>query len=48
MKMVLSPTKSLNFDSDLPTNENSKPIFLTEAKQINELLKEKLQMNYLV
>ena len=41
MKMVLSPAKSLNFDSDLPTNENSKPIFLTEAKQINELLKEK-------
>ena len=41
MKMVLSPAKSLNFDSDLPTNENSKPIFLTEAIQINELLKEK-------
>ena len=41
MKMVLSPAKSLNFNTDLPTNENSKPIFLTEAKQINELLKEK-------
>lgn len=41
MKMVLSPAKSLNFDSDLPTNQNSKPCFLKEAKQINELLKEK-------
>ena len=41
MKMVISPAKSLNFDSNLPTEQNSNPCFLSEAKCINELLKEK-------
>ena len=41
MKMVISPAKSLNFDSDLPTDKNSNPFFLAEAKRINELLREK-------
>ena len=41
MKMVISPAKSLNFDSNLPTEQNSNPCFLSEAKYINELLKEK-------
>ena len=30
-----------NFDSDLPTDKNSIPFFLAEAKQINDLLREK-------
>ena len=41
MKMVISPAKSLNFDSNLPTDKNSNPFFLAEAKRINELLREK-------
>lgn len=39
--MVISPAKSLNFDSSLPTEQSSNPCFLAEANQINELLKEK-------
>ena len=41
MKMIISPAKSLNFDSDLPIDINSNPFFLTEAKRINQLLREK-------
>ena len=41
MKIVISPAKSLNFDSDLPIDKNSKPFFLAEAKRINKLLREK-------
>ena len=41
MKMVISPAKSLNFDSNLPTEQNSNPCFLSDARCINELLKEK-------
>lgn len=41
MKMIISPAKSLNFDSDLPTDKNSNPFFLAEAKRINELLRQK-------
>ncbi len=41
MKMVISPAKSLNFESNLPTEQNSNPCFLAEADRINHLLKEK-------
>ena len=41
MKMVISPAKSLSFESNLPTEQNSNPCFLAEANLINELLKEK-------
>ena len=41
MKMVISPAKSLNFESNLPTEQNSNPFFLAEANRINELLKDK-------
>ena len=41
MKMVISPAKSLNFESNLPTEQNSNPCFLVEANRINHLLKEK-------
>ena len=41
MKMVISPAKSLNFESNLPTEQNSNPCFLAEANRINYLLKEK-------
>ena len=41
MKMVISPAKSLNFDSDLPINKSTNPFFLAEAKRLNQLLREK-------
>ena len=41
MKMVISPAKSLNFESNLPTEKNSNPYFLAEANRINELIKDK-------
>lgn len=41
MKMIISPAKSLNFESALPTQEYSNPDFLPEAERINKLLKKK-------
>ncbi len=39
MKIVLSPAKSLDFETQLPTKNHTECAFLKEAKQINELLK---------
>ena len=44
MKLVISPAKSLNFESELPTGFSSKCCFLKEAQQLNALLKEKSPM----
>ena len=41
MKMVISPAKSINFESNFPTEQNSNPYFLKEAITINKLLKDK-------
>lgn len=41
MKLVLSPAKSLNFESELPTNKASENCFLKEAERLNKLLKKK-------
>ena len=41
MKLVLSPAKSLNFDSELPTTLNTEARFLSEAERLNRLLKKK-------
>ncbi|WP_026753559.1 peroxide stress protein YaaA [Sediminibacter sp. Hel_I_10] len=41
MKLVLSPAKSLDYDSKLPTSKHTEPQFLNEAEKINSLLKEK-------
>ncbi len=41
MKIVISPAKSLNIESNLPTKQNSTPCFLAEANRIIELLKDK-------
>ena len=40
MKIVISPAKSLDFESKLPTAEHSEASFLKEAKKINGLLKK--------
>ena len=41
MKLVISPAKSLDYESELPTGFNSKSCFLEEAKHLNGLLKKK-------
>ena len=41
MKILLSPAKSLNFKSVLPTEIHSEPCFLQEANFLNSILKSK-------
>ncbi|WP_372758079.1 peroxide stress protein YaaA [Mariniflexile sp.] len=41
MKLVISPAKSLDFETKLPTNQYSKPQFLNHSERINKLLKKK-------
>ena len=41
MKIVISPAKSLDFESKAPTQEFSQPIFLKEADRLNRILKKK-------
>ncbi|MDP6922962.1 MAG: peroxide stress protein YaaA [Lutibacter sp.] len=39
MKIVISPAKSLDFKTNVPTNEATVPVFLDEANQLNTVLK---------
>jgi cytoplasmic iron level regulating protein YaaA (DUF328/UPF0246 family) len=41
MKIVLSPAKSLDFESELPTPKFTEGCFLDEAERLNKLLKKK-------
>ena len=41
MKLVISPAKSLNYESELPTSFSTESSFLSEAQQLNDLLKNK-------
>ena len=41
MKLVLSPAKSLDFESQVPKNAITEPLFLKESERINKLLKTK-------
>jgi len=41
MKLVLSPAKSLDYKSKLPTSKVTKACFLNEAERLNKLLKKK-------
>lgn len=41
MKLVLSPAKSLNYDSKVPTNTITESCFLSESERLNKLLKKK-------
>ena len=41
MKILLSPAKSLDYKSDLPTLKTSEGCFLNEAQYLNNILKEK-------
>lgn len=41
MKLVLSPAKSLNFESELPTSKTTESVFLKEAQRLNKVLRKK-------
>ncbi|WP_179343961.1 peroxide stress protein YaaA [Winogradskyella ursingii] len=41
MKLVLSPAKSLDYESKLPTQKTTEGLFLDEAERLNKLLKKK-------
>lgn len=41
MKLVLSPAKSLDYESKLPTAKTTEACFLNEAERLNKLLKKK-------
>jgi len=41
MKIVLSPAKSLDFESELPVSSHTEGLFLEEANRLNKLLKKK-------
>jgi len=41
MKIVISPAKSLDFETELPTTINSQPAFLEESVKLNAILQKK-------
>lgn len=41
MKIVISPAKTLDYESDLPVTDHTAPVFLKEAKIVHKVLKEK-------
>jgi len=41
MKIVISPAKSLDFESELPTEKYSQPLFLEQAVKLNKALVKK-------
>lgn len=41
MKMIISPAKSLNFETEVPTKKFSEAQFLSDSVRINKLLKKK-------
>ena len=46
MKIVISPAKSLNFESELPTQIFSDAAFLKEARQVHKVLKKMKPKEY--
>lgn len=41
MKIVISPAKTLDYESETPTQSHTVPAFLTSAKQVHRVLKAK-------
>lgn len=39
MKIIISPAKSLDFETDLPITTHTKPTFVKQSKEINDVLK---------
>jgi len=45
MKLVISPAKSLDFKTALPTEKHTEPQFLKQSERLNKLLKKKSAKN---
>ena len=41
MKIVISPAKSLDFETELPTEKHTKSAFMKESRAINKVIKQK-------
>lgn len=41
MKIVISPAKSLNFETELPITNHTLPVFLKQSRQVHKVLKQK-------
>lgn len=41
MKIIISPAKSLNFETESPIDDYTQPIFLAEAEKLSKVLKKK-------
>ncbi len=41
MKIIISPAKSLNFETESPISEYTQPILLPQAERLNKILKKK-------
>ena len=41
MKIVISPAKSLDFETELPTEKHTKNAFMKESRAINKVIKQK-------
>ncbi|WP_424001865.1 peroxide stress protein YaaA [Maribacter sp. IgM3_T14_3] len=41
MKIVISPAKSLNYESELPTTKFTSPEFIKDAEKLNKILRKK-------
>ena len=41
MKLVISPAKSLDFETKLPTTQHTEAQFLDQSERLNKLLKKK-------
>ncbi|MGI9533055.1 peroxide stress protein YaaA [Lutimonas sp.] len=41
MKIVISPAKSLNFETEASTSDYTQPVFLKEAERLSKILKKK-------
>ncbi|WP_103866615.1 peroxide stress protein YaaA [Aquimarina sp. I32.4] len=45
MKIVISPAKSLDFETALPTTQYTTPVFLSEIEKLNTVLRKKTPKN---
>lgn len=41
MKIILSPAKTLDYESELPTQKSTQPEFLEQSERLNKILKKK-------
>ena len=48
MKIVVSPAKTLDYESKLPTNKATKPHFIDEAETLNKKLERKTKIKFKV